>query len=95
MTILYPAMQLTSVHFPHSIKNITISTQASYKKKLVAKTGQFINRLRWHVLFRYVYDKKTGNDRETYGFKSMNRAPEVECLKSFDRIKTFSFARYV
>ena len=78
-------MLLQKIHFPYSIKNITISTQQAFRSKLVAKTEEFINRLRWHVLFKFVYEKSTETRRNTYGFKSLNRAPVVDCLKDFER----------
>ena len=78
-------MLVNKIHFPFSIKNITLSKKQAFKKKLVAKTEEFINRLRWHVQFRHVLEISSSDQRNKFGLKSPSRAPVVDVLKGFEK----------
>ena len=78
-------MLVSTIRFPYSIKNITISKKSAFKRRIVAKTEEFINRLRWFVFFRLAEQPANTPDRNTYGFKSLNKAPEIDELKQFEK----------
>ena len=44
-------MELRNFDFPFSLKNIPIPKPDNYKKLLIAKTEDFIQRVRWKVFF--------------------------------------------
>ena len=69
--------------FKHSLKNIPIPTKDNYLKTLFAKTGDFVERLRWKVFF-YLNPKAKQENIETYGFNTAKTAPPINELKDFE-----------
>ena len=68
----------------YSDKNIPIPSQDSFLKRLISKTGNFINRIRWKA---YFFDKKNTNDhekQETFGFKTEKSPPTNTALAGFE-----------
>ena len=71
-------------HFAHSQKSIPIPPQNTYKKILLAKTEDFIQRLRWKTFF-FLNPEANKNDKETYGFKTQKTAPQIPELSHFEK----------
>ena len=72
-------------NFEHSLKNIPIPTEDSYLKMLIAKTGDFIERIRWKVFFHLNPNAKPSKPLETYGFKTNKQAPQSKELNNFEQ----------
>ena len=70
--------------FPHSQKCIPIPSETAYRKQLVAKTGDFLQRLRWKTYFYLNPDAKT-KDKETFGFRTNRSAPLSPELANFEK----------
>ena len=77
----------------YSLKNIPTPSRKQYMKSLIAKTGNFLKRLRWASWF---FLNKQNNDNteeeysedgntENYGFKTRKAAPFVNELSGFEK----------
>ena len=77
----------------YSLKNIPTPSRKQYMKSLIAKTGNFLKRLRWTSWF---FLNKQNNDNteeeysedgntENYGFKTRKAAPFVNELSGFEK----------
>ena len=71
-------------NFPHSQKCIPIPSQTVYKKQLLAKTGDFLQRLRWKTFFHLNPNTKPLH-KETYGFRTYKSAPQIAELTNFEK----------
>ena len=71
-------------NFAYSQKCIPIPPQTSYKKILLAKTEDFLQRLRWKTFF-FLNPDENRNDKETYGFRTQRTAPQIPELASFEK----------
>ena len=69
--------------FGKSLKNIPIPSKDSYMKLLLAKTGDFIERLRWKTFF-FLNPKQGVEDLETFGFNTTKSAPQSKELVNFE-----------
>ena len=69
----------TRADFPYSLKNIPIPSQDSFMKCLLAKTEDFIQRLRWKVLF-FMQPKMKPPVINTFGFRTAKSAPNIKEL---------------
>ena len=70
--------------FAHSQKNIPIPSKKSYLKTLIAKTEDFIQRLRWKTFF-FLNPNENSNKKNTYGFKTQKTAPQIPELNNFEK----------
>ena len=70
--------------FEHSLKNIPIPTKVGYEKLLLAKTGEFIERLRWKVFF-HLNPHAQQEAIKTFGFKTDKAAPQSKEIQGFER----------
>ena len=70
------------VNINYSLKNIGIPSQIQYKKVLVEKTVNFIDRLRKKVHF--IKNPTQNNNKETFGFKSNWRPKTDPDIKRFE-----------
>ena len=76
----------------YSLKNIPIPLNRTYMKTLISKTEDFIQRLRWKVLFFLQKQKDDNSDNsdldeplpETFGFRTEKTAPQQKDLISFE-----------
>ena len=66
----------------YSSKNIPIVSKDLYLKELINKTEQFIRRVRWKV-FHFLSKNET-EERETFGFRTMNVPPKNQLLYEFE-----------
>ena len=66
-----------------SQKNIPIPSQTAYRKQLIAKTEDFIQRIRWKTFFYLNPDAKR-TQKETFGFKTSKTAPQAKELTMFE-----------
>ena len=77
-------MELRKFEFHHSLKNIPIPKRDYYLKVLIAKTEEFIQRLRWKV-FYYLNPPRLDVDRPNrFGFKTTKTAPQNDDLTPFE-----------
>ena len=68
--------------FYFSLKDIPIPSKAVYFKDLLARTEDFINRLRWAA---YHFLKENGEDsKNNYGFRSPKSPPQIPELAGFE-----------
>eukprot|EP00745_Piridium_sociabile_P031112 TRINITY_DN5158_c0_g1_i6.p2 TRINITY_DN5158_c0_g1~~TRINITY_DN5158_c0_g1_i6.p2 ORF type:complete len:159 (+),score=17.52 TRINITY_DN5158_c0_g1_i6:1645-2121(+) len=74
---------MDQLQFEHSLKNIPTPGKDSYLKTLIAKTGDFVERLRWKVFF-YLNPKAKKENIKTYGFRTPKVAPQSKELKDFE-----------
>ena len=70
-------------NYMHSLKNIPTPTNALYSKQLIAKTEQFIQRLRWKAFF-YLNPNDDRAPKNTYGFTTTKTAPQTKELHNFE-----------
>ena len=89
---------MEKLHFQQSLKCIPIPAQATYKKQLLGKAEQFLQRLRWRTFF-YLNPDITVRQKETYGFRSIRAAPGVRELEKledslYDLVKNVKFRKY-
>ena len=71
------------VAFEKSLKNIPIPNRDSYMKLLLAKTGDFIERMRWKVHF-FLNPKVGTENLETFGFNTTKSAPQCKEIANFE-----------
>ena len=69
--------------YVHSLKNIPVPTNELYMKQLIAKTEQFIQRIRWKAYF-HLNPSNAPAPNNTYGFKTTKTAPQVKELHDFE-----------
>ena len=70
-------------NYMHSLKNIPTPTNAMYSKQLIAKTEEFIQRLRWKAFF-FLNPNDDHAPKTTYGFKTTKTAPHAKELHDFE-----------
>ena len=75
---------MEKLHFQQSLKCIPIPAQATYKKQLLGKAEQFLQRLRWRTFF-YLNPDITVRQKETYGFNTYKTAPQSKELADFEK----------
>ena len=73
---------MNPMHFDYSLKSIPIPSQAQYKKVIIGKAEDFIQRMRWKML--YIKHKDLNKEKKTYGFKTSNTPPAFKELKAFE-----------
>ena len=71
--------------FPASLKNIPIPSREVYQKLILAKTCEFIERLRWKVFFFLNPKAKKSDVPETFGFKTSKSAPQSKEITAFEQ----------
>ena len=71
------------VRFSYSNKDIPIPTRSNYMKKMLEKTENFVQRMRWKAFFFLNPDSKP-SQKETYGFKTSKATPFIPEMKSFE-----------
>ena len=74
---------MEKLNLGYSLKNIPIPTENNYLKLLIARTEQFIQKMRWRAFFYLNPDLKQ-EVKETFGFKSSRTAPQVKELTPFE-----------
>ena len=74
---------MEKVVFGYSLKNISIPGKQEYVLRLTHRVSHFINRLRWRAFF-FLNPDEGGEDKETFGFKSLRPAPSIDGLKEFE-----------
>ena len=68
-------------HFNHSLKNIPLGNKKQYQSIIIAKVESFIQRMIWKL---FAVKEKPINTNNNYGFKTTNRAPQMDELKAFE-----------
>ena len=66
-----------------SLKNIPVPTNDYYMKRLMAKTEQFAQRIRWRAHF-FLNPNDAYTPKPTYGFPTTKTAPQVKELQNFE-----------
>ena len=61
-------------NYTASLKNIPIPSKDHYTKQLMAKTEEFIQRIKWKSFF-YLNPPDEPSTTNTYGFKTSKTAP--------------------
>ena len=74
---------IEKLHFDFSIKNIPLTSEKAYRKKLVKMTEKFISRLHWDAYFRFEKEGPPMPKRETYGFKTAYKPPRTKTFEKF------------
>ena len=67
----------------YSFKNIPIPSKDYFIKCMLSKTENFIQRLRWKVLFFLQPDKTDNPQKNTFGFNTEKSAPPDERIDKF------------
>lgn len=70
-------------NYAHSLKNIPITSNEYYTKRLTAKTEEFIQRIRWKAFF-HLNPTEDYTPKPTYGFRSTKTAPQIKELQNFE-----------
>ena len=74
--------EMEKTNFGYSLKNIPIPSKQSYIKSMIAKTQNFLKRLRWKAHF---YDNpSSAQQKENYGFSSDKTPPQIKDLIPFE-----------
>ena len=68
-----------------SLMNIPIPPRETYKKLLLAKTSEFIERLRWKVFFKLHPEAKKSDVPDTFGFRTSKAAPQSKEIAEFEK----------
>ena len=71
-------------HFNYSQKNIPVPNRDSYIKLLIAKTGDFIERLRWKAFFFLNPEASKADIPNTFGFNTSRNAPLCKDISAFE-----------
>ena len=84
------------LNLDYSTKNIPYPSLNNYRKDLISKTVNFIQRLRWKAHFFLSGSTDTANTKQTYGFGSQKTPPACKHLRQFeeslfDMIKELNF----
>ena len=69
-------------NYSFSLKNIPVPSNEYYMQRMMAKTEEFVQRLRWKA-FHYLNPSDTPTKR-TFGFKTTRTAPQVKELQRFE-----------
>ena len=90
---------MLKANFDYSLNNIPIPPRTTYIKTLIARTEDFIQRLRWKVFFFLKDDDDETNSKPTYGFRTDKAAPPQTELLNFERdlvtaITNIKFSNY-
>ena len=73
---------MKSFNITYSKKNIPIPSVNEYKLKLIMKTENFLQRMRWKALA--FLGKLKSSDKDNYGFKTVKCPSSVKELVSFE-----------
>ena len=76
---------MEQVNTGYSMKCIPIGSKMEYKTYLIGKLNLFVERCRWRAFFYLNKDKVSSDKKETYGFKTSNKAPKVIEIAEFER----------
>ena len=68
----------------YSDKNIPIPSQDCFLKRLISKTGNFINRIRWKAFFFDKDHTSEHEENENFGFKTEKSPPTNAALAGFE-----------
>ena len=71
------------VYIPYSLKNIPTPNKDFFMKHLLSRTEDFIQRLRWKVLF-FLQPETKGAELKTFGFRTEKSAPQIKELTDFE-----------
>ena len=71
------------INLDYSRKNIPLPSKDSYMKSLIAKTENFIKRVRWKVFFFENPSEKEASE-EKYGFRTTKTPPQNPALNEFE-----------
>ena len=74
---------MEQVNFGYSMKNIPIASRKEYIIGLTHSVREFVNNLRWRVLFHLNPSRHQGN-KKIFGLKSTNRCEPVSELEEFE-----------
>ena len=77
---------MQQINLNYSLKNIGLPSHNSYLRKLIDKTENFVQRIRWKThFFLHNNSEDIRTDRsKTYGLKSKHCAPPVKELRPFE-----------
>ena len=70
--------------YDYSLKNIPFPNRDAYLKLLIAKTGEFIERLRWKAFFFLNPNENKADIPNTFGFNTSKNAPQCKELSAFE-----------
>ena len=76
-------MQLQQKQFDYSLKNIPISSKATYMKSFINKLKNFIRRLRWRAHF-FDLEENSRPASDIFGFKTELAPPQHQALNAFE-----------
>ena len=72
---------MDKVNFTHSYKDIPFPSKTKYKKELIVKTENFLERVRWKLY--WIRNPNNNAKKETWGFKTPFYPPQMNELKNF------------
>ena len=67
--------------FDYSMKNIPVTTERSYRLKLIEQIQMVIKRMRWKVIY---CDMKENSIKKKHGLKSHKTRPPINELAAFE-----------
>ena len=71
------------IYVNHSLRNIPLPRNSDFSECLLAKTEEFLKRMRWKLYFHKNPSENT-NCKNTFGFKSGVTPPPDDDLDSFE-----------
>ena len=74
---------MDAFHVAHSLKNIPIAKDNDFSTILLAKTEDFLRRIRWKMYFHKNPNENTSS-KNNYGFKSEVTPPPDDDLSGFE-----------
>ena len=75
--------KMQQIRFNYSLKNIGLPTHDDYRRNIIDKTENLIQRMRWKAHF-FLNDNSRSHKTPTFGLKSKQTPPPIPELKSFE-----------
>ena len=81
-----PKPRMQRIRFNYSLKNIGLPTHDQYRRAIINKTEDVIQRMRWRAFFYLNGDTNTQSQTktQTFGLKSKNSPPTIPDMKPFE-----------
>ena len=76
---------MEKVNLNYSMKNISLPTKDSYRKNLILKLKNFIERIRWTAFFFYKNSGSSEQSNVSFGFNSVKTPPKNEHFNAFEK----------
>ena len=75
---------MESTRFDYSTKNIPLSSESDYRRKLIEKTEHLCRRMTWKAYF-YLNPDVSDKQKQTFGFTLRNTPPPIPAMLNFKK----------